>query len=79
MSYVVKRRFNVNGWPVDEIEAKCVKCGYRETALLNVMDAPFSARNPVDRNEERNWKTALDEKMEFYKNFMCARCAKEAA
>lgn len=79
MSYVVKKRFNVNGWAVDEIEAKCVKCGYRETALLNVMDAPFSARNPIDPKEEKLWKANLDEKMEFYRNFLCIRCAKEAA
>lgn len=79
MPYIVKRRFNVNGWAVDEIEVTCSACSYKEIAMLNVLDAPFSARNPEDEREEAKWKQDYERKVQYYKTFKCDRCSAGAA
>ena len=78
MPYVTLARFNRHGWAVDLIEATCntPHCRAVARAELPAENAPFTARDPLDKQEGANWLDFGNWQRKFYNEFyLCPACA----
>ena len=78
MPFAVVRRFNREGWAIDEIEVKCGNCGTAFRTELAAVGPSYmrlgAPRGAYDESDLQRWQLQTQIELEYYETYECDGC-----